>query len=1162
MTVHNTPEPLAALLASRRLLPLFVAQTLGALNDNLYKNAMVVLIVFKTASGGPVLVALAGGIFILPYLLFSSVAGTLADRADKSRLIRITKLLEIGLALLAAAGLLLGSIPLLFLVLFGLGAQSTFFSPLKYGILPDHLHENELVAGNGWIEAGTFGGILIGTIAGGALILAPYGSLIVSVAAVAVASVGAVAAFAVPPAPARAPDLPLSWNIPRQTATLLRQARANRPVWLAIVGLSWFWTLGATFLAEFPVLARDRFAGDPQVITLMLAMFAIGVGAGSVLTARLLRGEVSARYVPFAILLLSVFAGDFAWTTWQVGPATGWHTVGALLSDLQGWRMLLDLAGVALCGGAFSVPLYAIIQEWSDPALRSRMVAANNVLNAAFMVVGAVAIAAGQAAGMSAPAVLAVTAALNLVAAVITCLLLPQHLMRGVFRWYFRWFHQVRVEGLEHYPEPGRSAVIVPNHLSFLDGCLIAAYVPDQPSFAVHSTMAEAWWAQPFLAPVDVLAVDPQNPYAVRTMVRRVQEGRHLVVFPEGRITQTGGLMKIYEGAGMVADKTGAVVVPIRLDGLQFTPFSRMGGKLRRRLFPPVTLRILPPRRLHVPDGLAGRARRRAAAAALHDVMVDAAFEGAETGFSLFRALARAAGRNGAGQAVAEDIARKPLTYRGLLRGAAILARKLDAHAKPGARVGVLLPNANGSLVTFMALQAAGNTPAMLNFSAGAEAMLSACTTAGLELVVSSRAFIARGKLDRVVAQMERQVRFLWLEDLRERIGTGDKLQGLLDAWRPQRLRGFDADPDTQAAVLFTSGSEGAPKGVVLSHRNLLANCAQLAAVVDFNASDRVLNAMPMFHAFGLTGGTLLPVLHGVRVFFYPSPLHYRALPEIAYDSDATIAFGTDTFLTGWARFAHPYDFRAIRYIFAGAERVREETKRLYMERFGVRVLEGYGATETAPVIAMNTPMHNRFGTVGRVLPGIACSLDPVSGIEDGGRLRVRGPNVMLGYLRNTRPGVLKPPDGGWYDTGDIVSIDAEGFVTIRGRAKRFAKIAGEMVSMAAAEALAVRAWPDAQHAVVALPDERKGERLVLITTQPGAEPKALLAEARRSGAAELAVPRDVRMVPTMPLLGTGKVDYPAVQRLAGEPDIARPEQPTASPPPPSGPTPDSVAAQ
>jgi acyl-[acyl-carrier-protein]-phospholipid O-acyltransferase/long-chain-fatty-acid--[acyl-carrier-protein] ligase len=290
---------------------------------------------------------------------------------------------------------------------------------------------------------------------------------------------------------------------------------------------------------------------------------------------------------------------------------------------------------------------------------------------------------------------------------------------------------------------------------------------------------------------------------------------------------------------------------------------------------------------------------------------------------------------------------------------------------------------------------------------------------------------------------------------------------------------------------------------------------------------------MPMFHSFGLTGGTLLPLLSGVRTFLYPSPLHYRIVPELIYDTDATICFGTDTFLTGWARFANPYDFRSIRYIFAGAERVRDETRRIYADRFGVRVLEGYGATETSPVIAINTPKHNRAGAAGRLLPGMDWRLDPVPGIEEGGRLVVRGPNIMLGYFRTSAPGVLEPPEGGWYDTGDIATVEADGFVTLRGRAKRFAKIAGEMVSMPQAEALAEALWPAALHAVVAIPDARKGERLVLLTTQADATSAALLAHARAAGVAELMVPRDIRPVPAVPLLGTGKVDYVAAQKLA-----------------------------
>jgi acyl-[acyl-carrier-protein]-phospholipid O-acyltransferase/long-chain-fatty-acid--[acyl-carrier-protein] ligase len=379
---------------------------------------------------------------------------------------------------------------------------------------------------------------------------------------------------------------------------------------------------------------------------------------------------------------------------------------------------------------------------------------------------------------------------------------------------------------------------------------------------------------------------------------------------------------------------------------------------------------------------------------------------------------------------------------------------------------------------------------------------------------------------------MAGEVRFIWLEDVRTSIGLKAKLRAKLDAWRARRLPGASSDPDTPAVVLFTSGSEGAPKGVVLSHRNLLVNCAQLSSVVDFHGGDIVFNAMPMFHAFGLTGGTILPLVSGVRTFHYPSPLHYRVVPALIYDTDATICFGTDTFLNGWARYAHPYDFYAMRYIFAGAEKVREETKRLFADRFGARILEGYGATETAPVLSINTAMHSRNGTVGRFLPGIESRLEPVAGVDVGGRLHVRGPNVMLGYLRETAPGVLEPPEGGWYDTGDIVSIDAAGFVTILGRVKRFAKIGGEMVSMTAAETLVAALWPDAQHAVINLPDARKGEYLLLVTTRANVEPRDILAFARERGIPEIMVPRAILHVPSVPLLGTGKVDYPAVMSL------------------------------
>ncbi len=1125
-----------SLVVSRRLGPLLLTQTLGAINDNLFKNALVVLVLFQAGAGGPAMVAAAGGVFILPYVLLSATAGQIADRFEKRRTIFWVKLAEVGLMMLAACGFLLGSTPLLFAVLLGLGVQATFFSPLKYSILPDHLAENELVAGNGLVEAGTFLGILAGTIAGGALFLLPHGPLIVSIAGLAIALAGVAAALVIPAAPSSVPDLQIGWNLARETGTLLRIARANHPVWLCLLGLSWFWVVGATLLAELPALVRDDLGADGHVVTLLLAFFAIGVGAGSMLCARVLRGEVTARHVPFSALGLSVFLFDFSHA---VAHAHGLADIHAVLTTFAGWRMLVDLLLLSACGGLYSVPLYAIIQERSVPAERARMIAANNVVNALAMASAAGVTALLALSGAAPATILVATAATNLAVALWIVRLLPQETLRGVFRWYFGMFHGVDVAGLENLPGAGQRAVYVVNHQSFLDGCFVAAYLPGTPVFAVNVHIARRWWARPFLAAVHNFPIDPANPFSTKAMVRAVRDGQKLVVFPEGRITKTGALMKVYEGAGMVADKAGAVIVPIRIDGLQFTWLSRMGGRAPRSWFPRLSFSVLPPVAIDMDEALRGRPRRRAVGTLLQGVMEQSGFSVANTGRTLFRALLDAERRFGTKMPVAEDIERSPIGFGRIILGSAVLGRRLAKLAPPGGHVGMMLPNANGALVTFFALQAFGRVPAMLNFSAGADGMLSACAAAGVTTVLSSRAFVERAKLGPAVARMQGQVRFVWLEDVRAAIGLGARLRGWIDTQRAHWLPGARGAADRPAVVLFTSGSEGAPKGVVLSHRNILANIAQVAAVVDFNSSDVVFNAMPMFHSFGLTGGTLLPLLSGVRTFYYPSPLHYRIVPELIYDTDATIAFGTDTFLNGWARFAHPYDFYSMRYIFSGAEKVRDETRRIYAERFGVRVLEGYGATETAPVLALNTPMHSRPGAAGRLLPGMDYRLEPVDGIAEGGRLMVRGPNVMLGYLRATAPGVLEPPKGGWYDTGDICTVDGERFITIQARAKRFAKIAGEMVSMPAAEALAAGLWPDAAHAVVSVPDDRKGETLALLTTRKDATSAALLAHARAIGAAEIAVPRIVRMVEALPLLGTGKVDYATATKTVAEQRMA-----------------------
>jgi acyl-[acyl-carrier-protein]-phospholipid O-acyltransferase/long-chain-fatty-acid--[acyl-carrier-protein] ligase len=705
-------------------------------------------------------------------------------------------------------------------------------------------------------------------------------------------------------------------------------------------------------------------------------------------------------------------------------------------------------------------------------------------------------------------------------------------LVRGVLVLLYR----VDVHGRENMPQPGERAVVVVNHVSFLDGLLLAAFLSGKPTFAVHTRIAQAWWVRPFIKLFDAFPVDPTNPMAAKGMVRAVQSGRTLVIFPEGRITVTGALMKVFDGPGMVADKANAPIVPVRIDGAQFTPFSRLGGKVRRRWFPRITLTVLPQQHFQV-DGDSARARRAAAGRKLYDVMSETIFATSNINRTLFQALIDARDVHGGAAPVVEDVKRAPLTYTKLIAGSLILSGPLSDGTRQGEAVGVLLPNVNGVVATFFALQYAGRVPAMLNYTAGLANIVSACTAAEVRTIVTARAFVEQAKLGDLIAGLEadgRQVRYL--EDIGATISGVQKLGALVaTGWAARLHRRRGVSPGSPAVILFTSGSEGLPKGVVLTHRNLLANCEQLSARIDFNEGDVVLNALPVFHSFGLTGGTLLPVLHGVKTVLYPSPLHYRIVPALAYDANATILFGTDTFLSGYARMAHGYDFYSLRYIFAGAERVRDETRRTYADKFGLRILEGYGATEAAPVIAVNTPMHFKAGSVGRLLPGVEGRLDPVPGIEEGGRFSIRGPNVMAGYLKAETPGVLQPPAHGWHDTGDIVTIDEAGFVTIRGRAKRFAKIGGEMVSLPAVEGYAAKLWPDAEHAVVTRPDARKGEQLVMFTTRPDASASALQTWGRQNGVTELMLPRDIRIVPALPVLGTGKLDYVtmAAQALA-----------------------------
>ncbi|MEM7464993.1 MAG: AMP-binding protein [Pseudomonadota bacterium] len=499
-------------------------------------------------------------------------------------------------------------------------------------------------------------------------------------------------------------------------------------------------------------------------------------------------------------------------------------------------------------------------------------------------------------------------------------------------------------------------------------------------------------------------------------------------------------------------------------------------------------------------------------------------------GETLFDALSAAARKYDDGKPVVEDAVGGSITYKRLMTGARILGTKLSKFTEKGEIVAVLLPNANAVAATFIGLQSAGRIPAMLNYSAGPSVVVSACKTVQARSVIASRKFVEKAELEKTVEALEAAgLQMIWLEDVATKINSLDKVVGLL--LRNQSLtRG---DPEGRALILFTSGSEGLPKAVVLSHRNILSNCSQIENRIDFTPKDKLFNVLPVFHSFGMTGGLILPLLFGVRLYLYPSPLHYKQIPQAIAKSKPTILFGTDTFLTGYARTAKNSDFDTLRLVVAGAEAVRDETRKNWRDRFNTQVLEGFGMTEAAPVVAVNTPEENRPGTVGKLLPGLEARLDPVDGIAEGGRLHVRGPNVMMGYIRAEKPGVLEPVPEGWHDSGDIVTIDDDGFVKIRGRVKRFAKIAGEMVSLGAVENLASDLWPDSDHAVVSIPDKRKGERIVLVTTEKDAKRDDILAASRKNGLSDLMVPANIVYTEAVPVLGTGKIDYHKAREYA-----------------------------
>ena len=1127
-----------SLMTTRRFAPLFWCQFFAAFGDNFLKTALVFVILYEVAgANSAVLITIAGATLIAPFFFLSGLGGELADRYDKSFVAQRIKLTEIGAAIVAVAGFAFHSLTLLFLAVFMFGTLASLFGPIKYGILPDLLERRELPSGNALIEGGTFLAILFGTIVAGLAANGNSNPIHFAWLMILTALASWLASLLIPKSGEGAPDLAINRNVLVSTGSLIKQIRADPRLWWGALVASWFWLVGALVLSLLPPLVSFTIGGSEEVVTLFLTIFSVAVAIGSGLAAWLAAGRIVLLPTLVAAVLLGVFALDLGWTASAVVPAATPMSLGAFFASRYSLHVAMDLAGLAIAGGLFIVPVFTAVQVWAGADRRARVVAAVNVLNAAFMVAGAVILAVLQKLGYGTPVLFGLIGAANIAVAVAIGMTMPASWLHDFLSIVFRAFYRLEVTGLDNIAKAGHNAIIALNHVSFLDPPLATSFLPKRPVFAIDVTMSKHWWIQPFLKFVRTMALDPLKPFSLRAIINAVKAGDMLVIFPEGRITVTGSLMKVYDGAALIADKSEAMVVPVRIEGPEQTIFSRLKrSQVRRRMFPKIKVTILEPVQLKLDPELKGRKRRQAAGSALYTIMSDLIFRTTPTDRTVVEAVIEAAKLHGPGWPAVEDPVRGRMSYRRLLQATAILGRKLLPYALEGHALGVMLPTSNAAVITLLATMSGGRVPALINFTAGAANVLAACRAAGVDTIVTSRAFVEKGRLENLIAQVQAQVRIVFLEDVGKTIGMADKLRGFFSWKEPLVAR----KPDDWAAILFTSGSEGSPKGVVLSHRNMLANVAQAAARIDFGREDKLFNVLPVFHSFGLTAGTVLPLVSGVPAYLYPSPLHYRTVPELVYWTCATALFGTDTFLNGYARVAHPYDFRSLRYVLGGAEPVKEATRRIYLEKFGLRILEGYGVTECSPVMALNTPMFNKFGTVGRLLPGMEAKLEKVEGVEEGGRLYVKGPNVMLGYLRAEKPGVLEAPQEGWHDTGDVVTIDDEGFVTIKGRAKRFAKIGGEMVSLAAVEMLAAELWPNNVTAVSSVADPRKGERLIMVTDKHGAARSEFMAYARSQHASDLMLPSEVVVLDKMPMLGSGKVDQLAIDKFVRDQAVAK----------------------
>ncbi len=1115
---------------------LFAVQFQGAFSDNLFKFLVLFLVnrlVPEAQRDGYISLVLA--LFSLPFILFAMTGGYLADRHPKRFVVIGTKWMEVAIMTLGLVGLWLQSLPLLLGLIFLMSVQSALFGPSKYGLLPELLPPSRLSWGNGVFGLGVFTAIITGGVAAGVLSdnLPADRLWLAGVVLLALAVFGLGLSFRLPAGVAANPGKRYRVNFVGEVWANLRTVRRDRVLLFAIIGSVYFWFLGALFgEPTMFVYGKDVLALEDTEISLLRACLAVGIAVGSVLAGILSGKKIEYGLVPLGAFGLAVSAGLMAvpgLVTWQVA-------------------VLLGLLGVS--GGFFTVPVNALIQHRPKAEERGCVIATSEWLaSAGIFVAAGVFWLLREVLRMSAGEIFLTGSIVTFIGTFFAVRLVPDALARLLLWLLTHTFYRVKVRNRANLPDEG-AALLVCNHVSLADACFMIASTHRPIRFIVHQEVHDKWWVKPVsrmlkTIPITSEARPREMLKSLNTATECLKNGELVCIFAEGQITRTGQMLPFRRGMSRILKGVDAPVIPVHLDNVWGSIFSfekgRFYTKLPHRLPYPVTVSFgaaLPP------DTPPDAVRR-----AVQELGAEAWAERGTRIEPLHRALIRTARRHPLRFAMA-DAATAPLRFFSVLTKSVFLARRLRPVWRGEEKAGILLPPSVGGALVNNAALLLGHVPVNLNYTLSPEGIVSCMAQCGIGKVVTTAKFLERLKLELPVEKV-------FIEDVAAKPRAAEKLAALLLAlfcparWLGRALGAFRS-PSTQdlATVIFSSGSTGDPKGVMLTHENVVANIQQINQAIAFRSDDRLLGILPFFHSFGFTGTLAAPAVLGLGVAFHYNPTDAKVVGELVHRHGVTFLLATPTFLQIYLRGCRPEQFGSVRFVMVGAEKLQERLAAAFEERFGIHPMEAYGCTECSPAVAANTTdfraagfrqVGAKRGSIGHPLPGMAVRIvDPETGVPkptgESGLMLLKGPNVMLGYLGRSDKTAEVLQDG-WYTTGDIAAVDEDGFVFITDRLSRFSKIGGEMVPhIKVEERLHELAGASVQtFAVTGVPDDKKGERLMVLHTLSEVQLEAVLEKLAATDLPNLWKPKRDQFVgvPAIPVLGTGKTDLRRVRELA-----------------------------